>query len=357
MIYELNARPDLVPPDAPQPPYRVHDGFVKDRYDRKVRFNGPQLVSANMLAYSQPKFEQAHIDRIRSLGFRFVYSSSWIGTIEDEETGYLDQDKLALYFPYMDMAASAGLQWIYRFRVSHGPTGDEARWDGWWDAKDMLSPEGIDRFNRYVNWAIPILESEYGDMIPAYHVWQWPFHRCPLNTGELDYLYSTTLPEILRNARTLTSKPLIVSPYMSQPENFEQLPHYDFDDNLIYSFAFYLPQHHSNQNPTPWEGNQAEIDHQWEWLRYVIRMKEENNVPLNVVEFGGRRESISSIDKLRTKLDILEYLDAGYCLWSWGCQYQNDDPEFVNFNSYYRNWVPKHRYMELMKAYSNWRVK
>lgn len=338
---------DMGVPTRPVAPFRVSGRYVVDANGHKVLMKGFHLDSGK-LVNGRPtgKYTPAEIKRVRDWGFHFVYSHEWWGKIEDELTGEYDRDYLLRYDDILEQTESLGLHWIYRLRVQHEPD-PAVTWDGWATHSYVMTKEGLERYCRFLKWVVGEMEARYSH-IAAYQMWQVPFHKHWPTADELTFYYNEAVPAMVAAAREVTGKPLIVSVHRCQPENFGRMVKVD-DDNIIYGFTFYKPQNHSsNDNKIPWNHTQAEIDQQWAWLEPVIEFQREHDVPLNVVEFGIRREDDDQIKKLDFKLGVFDQLSAGWCDWAYTWY---TDPSFAIA---YPDGAPKQKIVDKLIEYNDW---
>lgn len=341
---------DLGVPTRPVAPFRVSGRHVVDGSGHKVLMKGFHLDSGKLVKGGRPtgKYTAAEIKRIQDWGFHFVYSHEWWGRIEDETTGEYDVDYLLRYDDILEQTERLGMHWIYRLRVQHEPD-PAVTWDGWATHSYVMTQPGLQRYCKFLKWVIGQLEARYSH-IAAYQMWQFPFHKHSPTQDELTFYYSEAVPAMVAAAREVTGKPLIVSVHSCQPEYFGRMVKVD-DDNIIYGFTFYKPQNHaSNANKVPWNHTQEEIDQQWAWLEPAIAFQQKHDVPLNVVEFGIRREDDDQIKKLDFKLGVFDQLSAGWCYWAYTWY---SEPSFAIAHP---DGVLKQKIVDKLIEYDGWLV-
>lgn len=349
-------------PDRPVAPYHVDGKYVIDAHGRRILMRGLQLDKGRFSPWYRPG-SGAYTDKdwqiLRDLGYYFTYSSFWWSAYEDQYTGDFDRPYFQHYIDMINTSEMYGMEHIFRFRNSH-ERGEEYTWDGWSTHPLLMTPEGLDRYCNSMIRTIQILEQET-DSVVSYMPWQWPFHG--YGTGNIpqeweDNYYHNVIPTLIAAARTVTDKPLRITSVLSDPEHYNAMPD-PVDNNLIYDFKFYWPQHHSgNQNPTPWEINsQAEFDYQWSWISNMMEFADMHNVPVGVNEFGIRSEDVNALDRLNLKLDILDYLNAHYCYWNYTWWAKEEAPDWRSFHTSDWDGTLRHHILMLLKQHNHWQAK
>lgn len=342
----------------PIPPFTVRGKFIYDKFGRGVSLKGFALDSGRFapgFRIGVGPFVKEDMQRIKDWGFHFVYSQLWWNWVEPDQnqTGVYDfQNMLDRYHHVIDWCDEVNLNWIFRFRVSYEDdlSGPDAWW-GWCTAGYVCTEEGLERYCNFLKDILSIMESEH-DNIVAYQPWQFPFHRTQYTEEQKEFYHDRVIPEMINAVRNVTDKPIVISPLWAHYANFDEMIKVD-DSNVLYSFCYYHPVNHhplTSEDQRIWEGTSSDIEEQWDLLKPAIDFSNKYDVPLNVLEFGITMERQDQLDKLRLKLQVLDYHNIGWCYW-WYSWWEED---FISFNVFYPDGTPKQGIVDLLIEYNDW---
>lgn len=346
----------------PIPPFNVQGKYVYDKFGRRVTIKGFALAQwkfAQAFGSDEQWFVKEDLQRIKDWGFHFVYSELWWGQVEPDQNqpGVYDySDTLDSYHHVIDWCDEVNLNWIFRFRVSYedARSGSDEAWWGWPTASYVTTEEGLERYCDFLKDTITVLESEH-DNIVAYQPWQVPFHRPQFTEAEKTFFYERVIPEMVNAVRSVTSKPIIISPidlgYLSLYKDFDDRFKVE-DTNVIYTLMYLHPVEFGPltvEDQPVWEGTSSDIEQQWNMLKPAVDFSTTYDVPLNVVEFGLTMERQGQLDKLELKLKLLDEYDIGWCyMWySW----DSNPFEFAVLNV---DKTPKQGIVDLLIEYNDW---
>lgn len=342
--------------DEPIPPFTVRGKYVYDKFNRMVSFKGFALDQGRFEWFRRgvEPFVKEDMERIKDWGFHFVYSQIWWGQVETNrnQTGVYDfPNRLDRYHTIIDWCDEVNLNWIFRFRVSYNDSlsGSDDAWWGWCTAEYLCTDEGLERYCNFLKDIISLMESEHDNII-AYSPWHAPFHQAHPSEEQKEFYHKRVIPEMVNAVRNVTDKPIILSPLH---DNWAELIKAE-DSNVLYTFDYYDPVNRAPltyEDQETWEGTPSDVDEQWNMplLIQALKFSETNDVPLNVLEFGIVIERQDQLDKLRLKLQVLDYYDIGWGYW-WYSWYESD---VLTFNVFYPDGTPKQGIVDLLIEYND----